>query len=87
VLGLGTLASRLSPLGLLPFHQSDWFLQFRATACIRFTTAREAWLKGRSREKGSWSFPFIPFPSYRMNPAWLPGAVKGAPVLRGEANP
>src|SRR5450759_6890 len=25
------------PLGLLPWHQSDWFLQFRATACIRFT--------------------------------------------------
>ena len=37
VLRFGTLASRLWPLGLLPFHRSDWFLQFRATACIRFT--------------------------------------------------
>src|SRR6266849_4289258 len=25
------------PLGLLPSHRSDWFLQSRATACIRFT--------------------------------------------------
>src|ERR1035441_1471231 len=24
-------------LGFSPGHQSDWFLQFRATACIRFT--------------------------------------------------
>jgi len=37
VLCIGTLASRFWPLGLLPSHQSDWFLQFRATACIRFT--------------------------------------------------
>src|SRR5580765_3349084 len=28
---------RLLPLGFLPWHQSDWFLQFHATACIRFT--------------------------------------------------
>ena len=34
---VSTLASRLSPLGLLPWHQNDWFLQFRAKACIRFT--------------------------------------------------
>ena len=34
---VGTLASRFSPLELLPCHQSDWFLQFRAKACIRFT--------------------------------------------------
>ena len=37
VLRIGTLASRFWPLGLLPFHRSNWFLQFRATACIRFT--------------------------------------------------
>jgi len=37
VLRIGTLASRFSPLGLLPSHQSDWFLQFHAIACIRFT--------------------------------------------------
>src|SRR5207302_151529 len=37
VLRIGTLASRFSPLGLLPSHQSDCFLQFRATACMRFT--------------------------------------------------
>jgi len=37
VLCIGTLALRFSPLELLPLHQSDWFLQFRATACIRFT--------------------------------------------------
>ena len=35
-------ASVLSPrgfghLGFLPSHRSDWFLQFRAIACIRFT--------------------------------------------------
>src|SRR5205823_14679017 len=24
-------------LGFLPSHQSDWFLQFHAIACIRFT--------------------------------------------------
>jgi len=34
---LGTLASRFWPLELLPYHRGDWFLQFRATACIRFT--------------------------------------------------
>src|SRR6267378_3130167 len=37
VLRIGTLASRFWPLGLLPSHQSPWFLQFHATACIRFT--------------------------------------------------
>src|SRR5439155_18101343 len=37
VLRIGTLASRFWPLGLLPSHQSDWFLQFHAMACIRFT--------------------------------------------------
>src|SRR5215469_1801614 len=37
VLRFGTLASRFWPLGLLPSHRSDWFLQFRATAYIRFT--------------------------------------------------
>jgi hypothetical protein len=37
VLRIGTLASRLSPLGLLPWHRSDWFLQFHAIARIRFT--------------------------------------------------
>jgi hypothetical protein len=37
VLCFGTLASRFAPLELLPWHQSDWFLQFRAKACIRFT--------------------------------------------------
>src|SRR5271169_6191670 len=37
VLRVGTLALRFSPLGLLPWHQSDWFLQFRANACIRVT--------------------------------------------------
>src|SRR5204862_5338814 len=37
VLCFGTLASRFSPLELLPWHQSDWFLQFRAKACIQFT--------------------------------------------------
>jgi len=50
-------------------------------------TVRETWLKGRSPHKRSWSFPFIPFPSYWMSPVRLPGAVKGAAVLRGEANP
>src|ERR1700687_1342883 len=34
---IGTLASRFSALGLLPSHQSDSVLQFRAIACIRFT--------------------------------------------------
>src|SRR5215470_16846045 len=37
VLRFGTLASRCSPLVLLPSHQSAWFLQFRAKASIRFT--------------------------------------------------
>src|SRR5215469_10644728 len=37
VLRVGTLASRFSSLGLLPWHQSDWFLQFRAKACIQVT--------------------------------------------------
>ena len=37
VLRFGTLASRFSPLVLLPWHRSDWFLQFRAKACVRFT--------------------------------------------------
>src|SRR5260370_17096938 len=37
VLRIGTLASRFSPLGFLPWHQSDWFLQFRANAFIRVT--------------------------------------------------
>jgi len=37
VLRLGTLASRCSPLGLLPCHRSDWFLQFRARACAGVT--------------------------------------------------
>src|SRR6516162_7963266 len=37
VLRIGTLASRFWPLGLLPSHRSDWFLQFRAIASIRFT--------------------------------------------------
>ena len=37
VLCIGTLASRFSPLGLLPWHQNDWFLQFHAIASIRFT--------------------------------------------------
>src|SRR5262249_12660375 len=37
VLRFGTLASRFWLLGLLPYHRSNWFLQFRAIACIRFT--------------------------------------------------
>src|SRR5262245_47311470 len=37
VLRIGTLASRFSALVLLPWHRSDWFLQFHAIACIRFT--------------------------------------------------
>ena len=37
VLRIGTLASRFWPLALLPSHRSDWFLQFRAIACIRVT--------------------------------------------------
>src|SRR5215471_11258034 len=37
VLRIGTLVSRFWPLALLPSHRSDWFLQFRAIACIRFT--------------------------------------------------
>jgi len=34
---LGTLASRFSPLELLPCHRSDWFPQFRAKACVGVT--------------------------------------------------
>ena len=37
MLRIGTLASRFWPFGLLPSHQNDWFLQFHATGCIRFT--------------------------------------------------
>src|SRR4051812_35800103 len=37
VLRIGTLASWWSPLGLLPWHRSDWFLQFRTRACVRVT--------------------------------------------------
>jgi hypothetical protein len=37
LLRIGTLASRFWPLALLPLHRSDWFLQFRAIACIRVT--------------------------------------------------
>src|ERR1700756_154218 len=37
VLCIGTLASRFSPLALLPCHQRTGLLQFRVEACIRFT--------------------------------------------------
>jgi len=37
VLHIGTLASWLQPLVLLPLHWSDWFLQFRLKACVSFT--------------------------------------------------
>src|SRR6202042_928308 len=39
VLRLGTLASRLSPLELLPCHRSDWFPQFRAKKSLRWCHA------------------------------------------------
>src|SRR5215467_8716050 len=37
VLRIGTLASRFSPLVLLPCHSGHWFLQFHVKASIRFT--------------------------------------------------
>jgi len=37
VLCLGPLASRLSPLVLLPSHQSDWFLQFTQSPASEVT--------------------------------------------------
>src|SRR3954469_5079242 len=37
VLRIGTLASWLSPLVLLPWHRSDWFPQFRTRAGVGFT--------------------------------------------------
>src|SRR5450631_4798842 len=37
VLHIGTLASWLQPLVLLPLHWSDWFLQFRLKACVKVT--------------------------------------------------
>src|SRR5215467_8840250 len=37
VLRVGTLALQFWLFGFLPSHRSDWFLQFRAIACIRFT--------------------------------------------------
>lgn len=37
MLRLGTFASRFWPLVLFPSHRCDWFLQFHAKACIRFT--------------------------------------------------
>jgi len=37
VLRFGTLALQFWLFGFLPLHRSDWFLQFRAIACIRFT--------------------------------------------------
>jgi len=33
------------------------------------------------------AFACVPFPSYQAGASERPGAVKGAPLLRGEANP
>src|SRR5215469_136660 len=58
VLRFGTLASRFWPLVLLPSHRSDWFLQFRAIACIRVTPSLRrpppAPSSGTSRVCPSW---------------------------------
>jgi hypothetical protein len=40
------------PLELLPWHRNDWFLQFRAKACIRFTPPIRR--SPPARSPGSW---------------------------------
>jgi hypothetical protein len=39
------------------------------------------------RDEGGTAFACSPFPSYQGGASERPGAVKGAPLLRGEANP